>query len=455
MAEEREVIIIGGGTAGTTAALTLAGIRRNFNVTLVSLERYPEYSRCSMPYLVSGKIKDYRDIIVYTEKFLEKVGINVLLEHEALKIDTKEKKVEVLDRRSNQTEHFRYDSLIICTGSTPVIPRGIKIENGAEFFTFSTLDDALNIKRRIGKVDKSVIVGGGLIGLELAEALVELGVHVTIVEKDWILYSMLDEDISSHVRNMILENCGHDSLKILEKCTVTEIGDGSVKLDNGEILESDLTVIATGVAPNVKLARESGIEIGKSGAIKVNARLETSVKGIYAAGDCAESMFLGHPIRTALGSLAFRRGIVAAINISGENVYVREPTLAATSKIFNVEIATAGLPSQTLSKMGVNFLSSKAKVDDRPSYISERKPVLIKLLSTLQGRVIGCQIVGERAATMINEVSAAMYSTLLVDEFLHYESAYAPLLSDILSPIEKVARKLQIKLKRSIMKSSI
>ncbi len=455
MAEEREVIIIGGGTAGTTAALTLAGMRENFNVTLISLERYPEYSRCSMPYIVSGKIKDYRNIIIYTEKFLKKVGINVLLEHEVLKIDTRERKIEVLDRRSNQRKHFKYDSLIICTGSTPVIPRGIKMENGAEFFTFLTLDDALRIKRRIGKVDKSVIVGGGLIGLELAEALVELGVHVTVVERDWILCSMLDEDISSYVKNMILENCDHDNLKILERCTVTEIGDGRVKLNTGETLESDLTVIATGVTPNVKLARESGIRIGKSGAIKVNARMETSVKGIYAAGDCAESTFLGHPIRTALGSLAFRRGIAAAMNVSGENIYVREPTLATTSKIFNVEIAAAGLPTRILSKMGVRFLSSKARINDKPSYISERNPILVKLLSSLQGRIIGCQIVGERAATMINEISAVMYSALPVDELLYYESAYTPSLSDIMSPIEKVARKLQIRLKRSIMKNSI
>ena len=326
MADPMKIVIIGGVAAGPKTASKIIRLMPEAEVTVVEKGTLLSYAGCGLPYYVSGVVKEQKELlstpvgVVRDPVFFRKVkNVHVLNETEAVEIDREGKRVRVRAVEDGEESWLDYDKLVLATGGTPVVP---PIPNvGLEgIFTLHGVHDAEGIRQVVaqGKAQDVVIVGGGLIGVETTEALVEAGCRVSIVEMLPQVLNILDWEIA----RLVEKHMELHGVKVLTGRKVLSFeGDGRVSAvvtDQGTI-SADMVVLAVGIRPNVALARGAGLEIGTTGAIKVDPHMRTTDPDIYAAGDCVESTDLvtGRPCFVPLGSTANKHGRVAAVNICG------------------------------------------------------------------------------------------------------------------------------------------
>jgi len=314
----RRILVIGANAAGVEAASAARKKDRGAEITLVTQEKTPGYSRCGLPFVIGGQIPSFKDLIVYPSAYFQMLKLIVKTETTATAINTKDKVVTVADK-SGATEVLPYDSLVIATGADAFIPP-IKGREKQGILSLRTLEDGEKVLEEVQKGAKSaVIMGAGLIGLETGVALIERGLKVTLVEMlPQILPAMLDADMAKLVQGHLEEK----GMCILTEKRVEEfLGDDKVTaiMAGGAKMEADLFLSAFGVRANTKLAVEAGIPLGESRAIKTNFKMETDVKDVYAVGDCAEaSNLITHKAVCAqLGTIAVRHGKVAGVNAAG------------------------------------------------------------------------------------------------------------------------------------------
>ncbi|MCK6468302.1 MAG: FAD-dependent oxidoreductase [Candidatus Brocadia sinica] len=428
----KHLIIIGGVAAGMKAAAKARRESPAMKITVITDEQYISYAGCGMPYFIGDIIRDSKKLILREPIYFKNMhNITVLTRHLATAIDTMSKQVRARDIEKGQELVFDYDKLIIATGAQPIVPPlpGISLNN---IFTLRTIDDTLKIRAFVdsGQVKNAVIVGGGLIGMEMVENLVLRGIKVTVVELLDQILPPLDKDMASIVQKYLMgkgiEIITSDGVKSFEGNDNTVI---KVITDKRQ-LPADMVILSIGIKPNIKLAQESGIEIGTARAIKVNERMETNIPGVYAVGDCAENIHLvtGKPAWIALGSTAAKMGRVAAINATGGSDTFRGVLGTLIVKIFELNVGKVGLSEREAVKEGFLVESAIVPAGDKAHYYPETRDIIIKLIADkTTKKLLGAEIVGEGVVDKrIDIIATALTFGATVDQISKLDLAYAP-----------------------------
>lgn len=458
MNQDRSIVIIGCGAGGGTSAQFARKTDRKSSIVVFEEGRYPQYSKCGLPYVLSGDIPEFDDIIEFSEEWFKKANIELLMETTVNRIDVKNK--VVIAKNGEDVVEKPYSSLIISTGSTPLIPPIQNLKEKEELINgvcaLRTIDDAKNISQFIEKGKKATIVGAGLIGFEMADCLHKKGMDVTIVESlPTILPNTLDEDMSNMVHEEISKSItlftGHLATKIESK-------DGKIEkvfIKNNETseektIDTNLLIVATGTRSEISLAKNAGCKIGKTGGIIVNDKSETSVENIYAVGDCTEYLdfVTKEPVPVGLGSIVVRQGIAAGINAAGGDYKLPKGFLqTCTSNFFGMELASVGLSTDDLQNNSI--VSGRYKGLSLPEYYPGGKPISIKIIADeTTGCILAAQAVGSNAAQRVNTLACAILNEMDVETFRKLETAYAPPIAPTLDVITLACDVVSMKLKR-------
>jgi NADPH-dependent 2,4-dienoyl-CoA reductase/sulfur reductase-like enzyme/rhodanese-related sulfurtransferase len=439
MSEKKKVVIVGGVAAGPKIAARVKRLQADYDVTVIQKGPELSFAGCGLPYYVGDVVHEEKDLtstpvgVERTPGFFQKVkGFEVRLRSEAVKIDRAGKRVKVRSEENGAEAWVDYDVLALATGARPVVPPipGIDLPN---VHTLHSLHDAGVIRDLIGAKPgaKAVVIGGGLIGVETAEALVERGCEVTLVEFMPQILGMVDWEMARQVE-MHMASKG---VKVLTDTKAEAIEAGAsgdaatVKTSAGD-LECDLVVMGVGVRPNVDLAKAAGLEIGETGGIKVDKTLRTSDPDIYAAGDCVELTHLvsGAPVYVPLGSTANKQGRVVANNICG--LVDTWPGVMATAvcKVFEFCVGRTGLSEAQARKAGHEVVTVLAPGPDKPHYMPNAKPILMKLIvDPHERKLLGMQAVGPGEADKRIDVAAmALAAGMTVDQLAKADLCYAP-----------------------------
>ncbi|OGH97584.1 MAG: hypothetical protein A2039_03255 [Candidatus Melainabacteria bacterium GWA2_34_9] len=454
---QKQLIIIGGVAAGTKAAAKARRESPDLKITLYTESRYISYSACGMPYYIENLIKDEKRLIVRTpEYFKEREDIDIHIKHKVTRILPEENKVEVENLETGEKFIDEYSKLLIATGSRAFVPdiEGVKLQN---VFVLKDIDDAVEIKKNIKQSKKVVIVGGGYIGLELLESFKAHDTDLTMIDRSQQILNTFDLDISSHIQNYLIEEKNiniitNESMKRL-------IGDSKsfikqVETSRGKIINADMVILALGVRPNIELAKEAGIEIGETGAIKVNERMQTNFPDVFAAGDCVETINIvtDKSVWIPLGSTANKMGRIAAINITGGYEEFKGITGSMVVKIFDYTASKTGLSEKEAKELGYDYVIAILMHRDKSGYMPDAKEITIKMIAEKSsGRILGAQVIGKGDADKrVNVVAAALTANMTVKEFMGIDLTYAPPYSPSIDPILIAAQMLYSKLKKEV-----
>jgi len=455
--QDRDIVIIGCGAGGGTSAQFARKTDRKSTITVFEKSRYSQYSKCGLPYAISGIIQDPMDLIEFSENWFKKANIDLLLNTTVEKIDVENQ--IVIGKKDNVTVKKSYGTLVIATGAQPSIPpiqnlfRNDGLVDGV--FVVRTIDDVKNILPFVQKNKSATIIGAGFIGLEMADNLYKKGMKITVVEAlPRILSKTFDEDMSKVIHEEI-----PDDVTVFTNCLATGIEDVNGKIskihiknnENGDAktINTDLLIIATGVKPEVALAREAGCKIGETGGIIVNARCETNIENIYAVGDCTEyiDFVTKKPVPVGLGSIAVRQGIAAGVNAAGGEYELPRGVLqTSTSEFFNMEVAAVGAITDYIKN--TSTLSGRFNGSSLPAYFPGGKPVIVKVIvDEKTSQILGAQAVGDKAAQRINTFACAILAELDVETLRKLETAYAPSVAPTLDAVTLVCDIVSKKLK--------
>lgn len=433
-------IIIGGVAGGATAAARIRRADENAEIVLVEKGKYISYANCGLPYYIGGVIKSRDKLFVQTpEAFSRRFNVDVRTRHEALSIDTERHEVSI--RRADGTTYTEtYDRLLLSPGAEPVRPplEGIDTEG---IFTLRNVDDTDRIHNYLGthRVRHAVVVGGGFIGLEMAENLHHAGAGVSIVEMADQVMAPVDFSIASHVhRHLMDKGVGLWLGRGVEKFT-SENGSIKVWLNTGETLSADLVLLSIGVRPSVRLAREAGIELGARG-IKVNRWLQTSSPDVYAVGDAIEyeHPIAGGPWLNYLAGPANRQARIAADNMVYGNREEYEGSIGTSvAKVFDITVGATGLAAKHLKRMGVPYLTSVTTSSSHAGYYPGAFNLTLKLtFAPDTGRIYGAQCVGvDGVDKRIDEIAMLIKRGGTVRDLVRTEQAYAPPFSSAKDPV--------------------
>jgi NADPH-dependent 2,4-dienoyl-CoA reductase/sulfur reductase-like enzyme len=438
------LVVIGGDAGGMAAAMQAR--RRQPYLEIVAIEKgaWTSYSACGIPYLVGGDVTALDQLVARSpEEFREQHRIDVRLHHEAVGIDVAARTVDVRDHARRRNITIGFDQLHVATGSRPTRPElpGIGLDHvkGVQ-----TLDDAKGLldHARTSRCRSVVVIGGGYIGLEMAEAFIRWGAEVTLVEGTDQLMRTLDPDMAER----LLAPMRGLGIDVRLGTPVAGFEPGRVLLPDGGALDADLVVLGLGVTPNAELAGEAGAERGRRGALVVDRRQRTTLDGVYAAGDCCESFHLvsGRPIHVALGTVANKQGRVAGINLGGG--YATFPGVVGTAitKVCSLEVARTGLTEREAAVEGFSAVAATIEGTTIAGYMPDTQPMTTKLVAERgSGRLLGAQIVGEeRSAKRIDTLATALHARMRVDDLIDLDLAYAPPFSSTWDPIHVAARQL-------------
>ena len=443
MARTQRLVVIGGDAGGMAAASQAR--RRKPDLEIVALEqgRWTSYSACGIPYLIGGEVLGIERLVARAPKqFRDEFRIDVRLRQEAVAIDTANQQVEIRDHEHERTYSLAYDDLHVGTGALPMRPPLPGID-GPNVHGVQNLEDADRLLAAVHerRPTRVVVVGGGYIGLEMAEAFLLRGAEVTVVTATPQPMNTLDEDIGALVADAMRKH------GITVRCDerVTAFEPDAVHTSSGESLPADLVVLGTGVAPNSQLAVDAGIAVGHRGAIRVDRRQRTSAPNVWAAGDCCESFHrvTGQFVHVALGTVANKQGRVAGINLGGG--YATFPGVVGTAitKLCSLEIARTGVTEREAIAAGFEYVAVTIESTTRAGYYPGTQPMKIKLLAERQsGRVLGAQIVGnEGSAKRIDTIATAITAGMTVEDMTALDLAYAPPFSPVWDPVLIAARK--------------
>ncbi|MFO7965876.1 MAG: FAD-dependent oxidoreductase [Desulfobacterales bacterium] len=385
-------------------------------------------------------------MIVRTPRvFREKQNIETYVSHEVREIDIERQRIRVQRKEDGKTWWEPYDHLMIATGSVPIrIP--VQGSDSEGIFGVNTYESGIKLNRFLddASAKNAVVIGGGYIGLEMAENLIKRGLSVSLVELNKEVMSTLDPDMGKLVSDALIEI----GVKLFreERFEGFETDNGRVRavVTDKRTLPADVVVLGMGVRPNTELAQKAGIPIGPSKGIRVNPLLQTDVENVWAGGDCAESIHLvsGKPVHIPLGTVANKHGRVAGINIGGG--YATFPGVVGTamSKICAVEVARTGLGEKEVQRIGLHYITSVTRTRTRAGYYPNADSISVKLIAEKNtGRLLGAQIVGrEGAAKRIDILATALHRRMNLQEIMDLDLSYAPPYSPVWDPVALAAR---------------
>jgi CoA-dependent NAD(P)H sulfur oxidoreductase len=448
------LMIVGGVAAGTKAASRARRVDPEAEITVYQEEPEPSISECGLPYLLSGLVEEREDLVARTpEKFAEK-DIEVRVRHRVEKIDPEQRRLSVRRLESDETFEDVYDRLILATGAQAVLPP-IPGADLAGVFKLRFLTDSDGVQRHIEErsPEKATVVGGGYIGLEVAENLCRLGMEVSLVEAEDRVALAYGPEVSERVEEHLREN----GVRVytgaeVEEFTGEERVQG-VRYGDAE-LEADLVVVGIGIKPCVDLAEEAGAEIGDSGAIRVDRHMKTNLPEVWAAGDCVETVNLvsGKPAWIPLGDTANQMGRVAGTNaVTGEDT-LEFPGILGTGifKVFDLGVGKTGLSEKEAEDAGFETVSAAIETTDRASYYPGVKKVFLKLIADkCTGRFLGAESAGSGADKLTDICATAIWGKLSYPDLVNLDLAYAPPYGPALSPVIQAATVLSGEFERA------
>ncbi len=439
---KKKVIIIGGVAGGASCAARLRRLDEKIHIIMVERGDYISFANCGLPYFIGNIIENRKKLLVETpEKMKKNFNIDVRIKSEVININRNTKTIEIHDKSNNNIYSESFDHLVLSPGASPFKPP-IPGINLSKIFTLRNIPDSEAIKNYIdlNKPQHAVIVGGGFIGLEMAENLVERGLKVTVNELANQVMSPLDYEMASYVHQQLkshgVELYLNDGIKSFEEESEKYI---IVTLNSGTKIRTDMVIFGIGVKPEIKLALDSGLEIGKLGGIKVNEKLETSDPQIYAIGDAIEVVdyINGNQSLIPLAGPANKQGRIVANNICNRPSIYHGTQGTSIVKIFDLTIATTGNNEKTLTKYNIPFLKSYTQNSSHAGYYPGAIPISIKLLfSPESGIILGSQIVGYVGVDKrIDVIATAIRAKMTVYDLAELELAYAPPYSSAKDPV--------------------
>ena len=444
----KKVLIIGGVAAGLKSAAKLRRCDPEAQITVIERGELVSYGACGLPYYVSGDVDDIKHLMMTPAGALRDISffknvknIDVMNKTLATKINRTDKTVTVKHLDTGSEEDLPYDKLVIATGASPLKPPipGIDLGNIHQLWH---PDDARTIRQGLekGKFEKAVIIGAGLVGMEMAEALKLWEVDVTVIEmKDQLFPAFLDLEIASSVTKYARAQ----GITVLtgEKVLRFE-GDGQVQaiVTDKQTIEADIVILSVGVKPNIELARDAGLTIGTTGAIAVNENLQTNDPDIFAGGDCVENVNIvsGRKVFAPMGSTANKHGRIIGENLCGGTARFRGVLNTVVVKVLDLNVGKTGLTEREAKELGYEYVTAMVGGHDRPHYMPGANIITIKLIADAKtGKLLGAQSFGEgEIAKRIDIVATAITLGGTVDDLFDIDLAYAPPFS---GPIDNVA----------------
>jgi len=442
--ESGRLVIIGGSAAGMSAAARAKRRRPEWEVVVLERGQYISYSACGLPYYISGEVKRPEELVALTpEQAKEERGIEVFVRHEVVEVQPSRRLVIALDLETSQEKAFSYDRLVLAIGGAPRIPDipGVELEG---VFRVRDLRDGIKLREYIERErpKRAVVVGGGYIGLEMADAFRRRGIQVTVVEQMDQVLGMLDPDMAA----LVEEELARREIQVVKSAEVVRLeGDSDGRFcavhlrDRVERYWADFALLAVGVQPEVELARSCGVTLGPTGAISVSPKMETNLPNVYAAGDCVEVPHLvtGRPSYIPLGTTANKQGRVAGENAIGGFGVFRGVAGTMVAKVGDLEVARTGLSMREAEEAGFQVVSKNITARSRAEYYPGGYPLTVKVIAEKGSkRLLGAQLVGrEGAALRVNVFAAALFARMTVEEIGQMDLAYAPPFSPVWDPI--------------------
>ena len=444
----RRLVVIGGDAAGASAASQARKRAPDLEVVVFERGRATSYSACGIPYWIADTVGPESALIARTPDEHRAAGIDVRMRTEVTAIDLDRRTVTWRDLTDGREGSDGFDDLVYATGSVPMRPPVPGID-APGVHGVQTLDDGAALRSALtgGRVRRVVVVGGGYIGLEIAEACRVRNLEVTVVDRSATPVGTFDPDVGQAIAEAV-RGMGIDLVMSDAVAAVDTGPDGradAVVTASGRRLPADLVVLGLGVRPAVALAREAGIPLGTSGGIAVDARMRTGVEGVWAAGDCVESWhrLSGQRAVIALGTHANKQGRVAGINIAGGYATFPGVIGTAVTKVCDLEVARTGLSSAEAEQAGFSFVTASVDSTTRAGYFPGAAPIRVKMLAERRsGRLLGAQIVGrQNSAKRIDTLAVCIWNGMTVEEVLSLDLAYAPPFSPVWDPVLVTARK--------------
>ncbi len=440
------LVIIGGSDAGISAALRAREIDREAKVTVVVADAFPNYSVCGLPFFLSGEVGDWHNLAHRTAEEITREGIELLLNHTARSIDPDSRTVLVIDK-SGDSRQIAYDRLIIGTGAMPLQPAIAGLELPG-VYPLRTMGDSFAVHRHLQEPSACsvVIIGGGYIGLEMADALTLRKLDVTLIEHsptvlktvDPILGRLAAAELEKH-RVRIINSVGVEAIERTgERLTVHGLG--------GFYAEADLVLVSVGVTPQVALAQTAGVRLGVRDAIQVNRRMETSVPGIYAAGDCTVTWhrLLERDLYLPLGTTAHKQGRVAGENAVGGNCEFAGSLGTQVVKLFELAVARTGLRDDEACQAGFDPLTVEFESWDHKAYYPGAHRLHFLITGDKQsGRLLGAQLAGHRHAEVSKRIdifATALFHSMTVEGMSDLDLSYTPPFSSPWDPVQMAAQ---------------
>ncbi len=461
MSKRKRIIIIGGSASGPKAAAKARRIDNDAEVIIIQKEADLSMASCGYPYYVGGYFNDRNQLlctptgVVRSPMFyLNAKDIDARVNTEVMNINKKNHTVSFRNMVSGEEGTMTYDKLVIATGAVPRMPPAPGVELDG-ITTLQSMKDAdfLRKVRDEGKIKKAVVIGGGLIGIETCEALQLAGIEITVIELlpqlltflDWELAKLVENHVKSKGANVITENGIAAFLGENGKLT-------AVKLQNGTELPCELAVVAIGVRPNVKLAKEAGLKIGELGGIDVNEYMQTSDPDIYAVGDCVESVnrITGKKVHAPYGDLANLQGRVAGENAASTNCVTFPGTIqTGICKVFDYGAGATGLSETMAKRLGYNDIITVINASpDKPGFMEGQLLVTKLTADAKTGRILGAQCIGPgNVSKQIAQWAMAIQGKLTVEDLINADLPYAPPFSLAIDHFIATAHIMQNKMK--------
>jgi NADPH-dependent 2,4-dienoyl-CoA reductase/sulfur reductase-like enzyme/rhodanese-related sulfurtransferase len=445
--EKKRILIVGGVAGGASCAARARRLSESAEIIMFDRGEYVSFANCGLPYFVGNVIKKEENLIVATpELFRKRFKIDVRLQSEVVTLDRKNSRIQVKDRRSGEVYHEKYDALVLAPGASPIKPNmpGIDL---AGIFSLRTIPDSRQIKDWIAQrnAKRAVVVGGGYIGMEMTENLVNLGLAVTIVEMQPHVMPLLDPEMVSPIHAELVKH--GVTLRLKETVTGFEQHkDGSISagLKSGRTEKADIVILSIGVRPEIKLAAEAGLEIGRRGGIRVDKHMHTNDEKIWAVGDAVEvkDVVTGQWGVIPLAGPANRQGRIAADTIMGRDAEFRGVQGTSVVGILGLVVAFTGASEKTLRNMEiwdkpVPFEKVYLHPGHHVGYYPGASPISLKLIfSRKDGRVVGAQAIGrEGVEKRIDVIAMAIQKKATVFDLEEAELCYAPQFGSAKDPV--------------------
>jgi NADPH-dependent 2,4-dienoyl-CoA reductase/sulfur reductase-like enzyme len=384
--------------------------------------------------------------VVTPEEFRSEYGIDARILHEVIEIDVKNRRVLVMSIEEKKEWWEAFDHLMIATGAVPICPE-VPGSDALGIYGLHSLQSGIRVRNVVDteKPKNAVVIGGGYIGLEMAEALIMRGLNVSLVEQANQVMNTLDPDMGALVSDALMLL----GVKLFREETFQEIevfnGRARAVVTNLRTIPADIVILGLGVRPNTELAGRAGVELGVRKAIKINDRMQTGTPGIWAAGDCAESFHLisRRHVHIALGTIANKQGRVAGINLGGGYATFPGVVGTAVSKICDIEVARTGLQEKEITTLGLEYVVGRIESTTRASYYPNSGKITAKAIAEKgSGKLLGAQIVGvEGAAKRIDIFATALHAGFTVDDMINLDLSYAPPFSGVWDPVHLAVRR--------------